>query len=90
MKTKDKPTEFTVELKFSPMGGIGGGFREEWISGKGNGVQFSLDSGAGLGNPLLTLQIRYGDKGSYRYFTADIRPMLEALVDQLIKAKAFK
>lgn len=72
-----------VELVFEPMKGLGGGLRQEWVSGEGNGIKFSLDTGTGLGNPLMTLCVeRKG--GKVEYFTADIRPMLRAVLDKVV------
>lgn len=84
IKKATKPGEkYTVELVFEPMEGMGGGFRQEWLSGEGNGIKFTLDSGAGLGNPLFTLNVERKKK-SY-YYTADIRPMIQKLLADVVK-----
>lgn len=80
--TKPKAEKHKVELIFEPMVGMGGGFRQEWLSGEGNGIKFQLDSGAGLGNPLFTLSIQRKGK-SYDY-TADIRPMVKNLLSEIV------
>lgn len=65
------------------MKGFGGGFRQEWIkvelpNGRGN---VELQSGAGLGNPLLTFS--HERAGKTRFWTADLRPLIRDLVDRL-------
>lgn len=81
-KTK-KAEKHVVSLTFEPMVGIGGGFRQEWLSGDGNGIKFNLDCGAGLGNPLFTLAVER--KGKSHYYTADIRPMIQKLLAQVVE-----
>jgi hypothetical protein len=84
-KTKSKKdVEFEVVLKFKPMKGLGGGFRQEWVSGSGNGVKFHLDTGTGLGNPMMTLVVTKG--GEDHYFDADIRPTLTDAINKAIEA----
>lgn len=78
-------SELKVGLIFKPMEGFGGGFRQEWVSGKGNGVEFGLDSGAGLGNGYLTLWIKKKGEKDRRYYTASVKEMLESLVDQAME-----
>lgn len=71
------------EVVFEPMKGLGGGFRQEWVSAKFEGGECGLDSGAGLGNPLMTFWVE--PKGKKRqYFTADITKMVKALTEQAI------
>ena len=72
--------ELTVEAK--PQEGFGGGFRQGWISGEGDGVEFSLDSGAGLGNPYLTLHVEFED-GTTVWENIDMRTLVTAWVNSI-------
>ena len=75
-------SKIKVELEFEPMKNFGGGFRTEWISGKNEDMEIGLDSGGGLGNPLLTFWIE--KKGEPRkYFTADMRDLLSQLAEKI-------
>lgn len=58
-----------------------GPLRQEWISGKGEGVEFSLDSTAGMGGAHLVLRVEKDGKTLREI--VDIRPMLEEWVDQV-------
>lgn len=71
-----------TEIEFKPMEGLGGGFRSEWISAENSELKAGFDSGAGLGNPLLTFWIEV--KGERRrYFTCDMSDALKALIGQM-------
>lgn len=76
-KKAPKPQPIELPLKITPMEGFGGGFRQEWISGKSpDGTKVALESGAGLGNPLLTFRIeRPGQKPEW--WTADMADLLQ-------------
>lgn len=70
-----------IEIEFKPMQGFGGGFRTEWISATSEDLKAGLDSGAGLGNPMLTFWIeRAGAKREY--FTANMADVLQAAVEK--------
>lgn len=79
---------FDVPITFSPMIGVGGGFRTEWVTGKGHGVEFGLDSGAGVGNPYLTFWIE--KNGKRAYYTSEIRDLVNALVVKTTSGKSTK
>lgn len=56
-----------LEATATPEMGYGGGFRQQWVTGEttdnsGEKIEFSLDSGAGLGNRYLTLAVTYVDR----------------------------
>lgn len=80
----DRNTSFNLELEFKPMQGYGGGFRTEWITATDeadkSGFSAGLDSGGGFGNPLLTFWVQSGKKGERRYYTADMRLLLQAAI----------
>lgn len=76
-----KPMELVVTLRFRPQQGLGGGFRQEWLTAKNKTVHAGLDTGAGLGNPMFTFWIEHN--GSERaYFDVDTRDVLRALTEQ--------
>ena len=78
-----KPDKIKIELTFTPMKGFGGGFRTEWCSAeRDDGTAAGMDSGGGLGNPLLTFWFRPKD-GKRVYYTADIRPLIQGLCDAM-------
>lgn len=81
MKNKKKITTFDIPITFEPMVGMGGGFRTDWVSGSGKGISFGLESGAGLGNPLLTFWIEKKNKRDY--YTADIQVLARAILAKL-------
>lgn len=72
---------FTVTVKFEPMKGLGGGFRTEWVSGKNQNLEAGIDSGGGVGNPLMTYWIQEKGEKKRRYFTVDIRDVLQQAID---------
>lgn len=78
-KRKTKPGAFSVTLTFNPMEGLGGGFRQEWASAKCSDFKAGIDSGAGLGNPLMTFW--FERNGKRQYFTADINAVMAAGID---------
>lgn len=69
-----------VNITFEPMQGMGGGFRAEWISAENAILKAGLDSGGGLGNPLLTLWIERKDS-KREWFTCDMRKVLQDAVE---------
>lgn len=77
-----------LELLVEPMKGFGGGFRQEWATaeGKQDGKAFEagIDSGGGLGNPLLTFWIKREGEDKV-YYTADIRPILRSFITAMLK-----
>lgn len=61
------------------------GFRSGWLSGDdAGGLSFTLDSGAGLGNPMLTLTVKRGDK-TIAIETANISPLVEEWVRAVVQ-----
>lgn len=75
-------TAFTINVPFKKMEGFGGGFRQEWITAKPDNGEFvaGIDSGAGLGNPLITFWIE--EKGQQRRsYTASVADLLEIAID---------
>ncbi len=82
--------EFQVIITFKPMKDLGGGFRTEWISGEiENKLRAGIDSGGGLGNPLMTFW--YEKTGSRReYFTCHMGEVLSDSIDQLEKRQKAK
>lgn len=84
MARQIKPEPFTTQLSFKPMDGIGGGFRTEWLTGHGDSIKFGLDSGAGVGNPLLTFWIEQGN-GKRQYYTADVQELVKSAIAKIVK-----
>jgi len=82
--SKEKKS-FKVEIEFEPMKGMGGGFRSEWLSGENSEIEAGIDSGAGLGNPLMTFWFRRKPGGERVYFTSNMQKLFEAAIE---KAKA--
>jgi hypothetical protein len=77
-------SKFKTNIIFEPMKGFGGGFRQGWISGSKGKTKFGLDSGAGLGNPFVTLWVeKNGEKT--KYYTADMAKVLESILEQVFK-----
>lgn len=81
---KDKPLK--VQLDFAPVKGIGYGFRQDWIEAKGVDVSAGLDSGAGLGNPMLTFWVKEKG-GKTHYFEADMQTVLTKLINTVLHGK---
>lgn len=80
-KKKEKDIVLSVPLDFKPMKGFGGGMRQEWITAEGDDLTAGLDSGAGLGNPLLTFWIE-PKVGERRYYTVSVQDLLTALIEK--------
>jgi hypothetical protein len=75
-----KEETFKITLEFKTMKGFGGGFRQDWVSGENEELKAGMDSGGGLGNPLLTFWIE--KKGENRkYFTTNISKALEQAIE---------
>lgn len=72
------------QMTFSPMKGFGGGFRQEWVSTETPEFSAGLDSGAGLGNPLLTFWIEKKG-GKRKTYTASIADLFKFLVEKSIE-----
>lgn len=70
-----------VSFKERPPKSFGGGLYQEWISGDGDGVKFGLNSGAGLGNPMLSLWVE--KDGKRVYYDADVRDLITTLVEKV-------
>jgi len=49
-------------------------FKQEWLSGKDDGGDFSLSCGAGLGSPYLELKV------DGIYYLADIRDVMQQAI----------
>lgn len=66
------------------------GLRQEWVSGEdeANGVTFTLDSGAGLGNPAMSVRVEFIDKvtGEKRKVTevVNIAEVARQWVDKIV------
>lgn len=59
------------------------GFRQEWASGENEHIEFSLDSGAGLGSPYMQLSITDQKTKEKRYYRVDMRDWLKANLNEL-------
>lgn len=70
-----------IEFKERPKTSLGGGFYENWIEAKSGKTVINLDSGAGCGNPTLTLSIKEGD-GPRRWFDCDVRGIIQEFADR--------
>lgn len=85
-KPGELPAFVTVTIDILPMVGIGGGFRQEWITAENGVVECGLDSGGRLGNPLLTLWIKRKGKDR-QYYTADMRRFLDIAVNKIMESQ---
>lgn len=72
--------ELNVTLRFKPQQGLGGGFRQEWVTAKDKTLVAGLDTGAGLGNPMFTFWIER-TKTERAYFDVDVRDILRELIE---------
>lgn len=78
----DRPGKpFSLKLDFKPMKGMGGGFRTEWVSGSNSEIKAGIDSGAGLGNPLITFWIEKSG-GKRHYYTANVQDVLTEAISK--------
>jgi len=59
------------------------GFRQEWISAESGDTQATLFTGAGLGSPFLTLQVKQSETTIYE--TIDVTDFLEHWITQAIE-----
>lgn len=60
--------------------------RQNWVDADpadNDGTGFSLDCGAGLGNPMMVLRVEFPD-GSFVAEHADVRPMVTAWVERIV------
>jgi len=78
----EAPVGRPITIEAFPMRGFGGGLRQNWIEGEAEGVRISLDSGAGLGNPYLTLSVEV-DGHEARWETIDVQPLLRQWAKQV-------
>lgn len=85
VREQEVKTSFEVPVNFTPMKGFGGGFRMPWISGENEDIQLGLDSGGGVGNPLMTFwfEDKTGKCKDRQYFTVDMRDVLQSLGEQV-------
>lgn len=89
-ENKQEGRPLAVEAK--PQQRFGGGFRTEWVTGTtsdpdGNPVGFTLDGGAGLGNPFLTLTVKFTD-GHAVTENIDVRDLLTAWTNSIVADRA--
>lgn len=63
---------------------FGGGFVQEWITGENDEVEFSVRSGAGLGNPYLTLSLHRKGSEDTIFEDVDIRKVAETWVSSIL------
>jgi len=59
----------------------------EWISGEGDGIEFDLTAGAGVGSPYLRLTVTLAN-GDRVVEVIDIRKGLTAWVNAIVKERA--
>lgn len=83
--------EFTVPVKFVLQKGLGGGFRQSWITANNDErkIEAGIDSGAGLGNPYFTFWVE--ENGGKRiYFNADVRDILREALGKVEPVEVLK
>lgn len=87
MRCGESAEPVEARILIQPMRDFGGGFLTDWISAKlPDGREFGVDNGAGLGNPLLTFWVDEPG-GERRYFTADLRELMQSWGEQLVAAR---
>ncbi len=76
--------KITIEFKpRSEKNKFGGGFLTQWASGKDDVYEIESFSGAGLGNPCLSICVT--QSGHKVWFDADVRDIMTALIEKIKK-----
>jgi hypothetical protein len=81
--TKERELVITAKTR-TEKNPFGGGFLQEWITGENDEVEFSIRSGAGLGNPYLTLRIHHKGSEEITFEDMDIRKVAETWVNSFL------
>lgn len=82
-----EPRKIKIEIEFEigTLEQIGyGGFKQSWIDSELDGREYSLTSGAGLGNSLLEASVTEGKRGMYA--KASIIPLATSIFNALTAA----
>ena len=71
----------TIEIPviFKPQVGLGGGFRQEWVTAAWEKNKAGIDAGAGFGNPMMTFWIEQG-RANRVYFETNVADLLRLLI----------
>ncbi|QDU11299.1 hypothetical protein [Gimesia aquarii] len=77
--------EFESQLNIQQVD-VGGmlecGLRQNWISGEGEDLEFSMDCGAGLGSPWLLITVKKPGEEDMN-FRANMKEFLGDLIQQI-------
>lgn len=65
------------------------GFKQEWISGSGQGVGFMLYAGAGCGNPYMEISVKTEKDNESVTYELDMRAVVEYVVCEHMRRKVF-